>query len=375
MENKQYLESVYNVNYDSAMNYAKQGNLPATESALKRALEAIIKLMKMTYGREQEGYKSKADRIVELLKSIKQKIEEANKPKPATPGPANAKKAEAKEIEPREKIPVEQALARLNELVGLKEVKREVEQLIAELEINRDRLQCGLKDNATNHHMIFAGSPGTGKTTVARIMADILYSLGVVDKGQLVEVGREDLVAGYVGQTAIKTQEKIDEAMGGVLFIDEIYRLAEGGQTDFGKEAVGTILQAVENCRGEFITILAGYDSRMDEFLQMNPGLTSRFPTTLHFSDYTVDEMYEIFEGMCAKNQFAINPQMQIEVRKALGKMYDNRDPVHFGNARDVRNLFEKITKKQKMRLYNLKKQGQALSKEDYMMLVPQDMP
>ena len=284
MENKQYLESVYNVNYDSAMNYAKQGNLPSTEAALKRALEAIIKLMKMTYGKEQEGYKAKADRIVELLKSIKQKIEDANKQKPATPGPSATKKAEAKEeIAPREKIPVEQALAKLNELVGLKEVKREVEQLIAELEINRDRLECGLKDNATNHHMIFAGSPGTGKTTVARIMADILYSLGVVDKGQLVEVGREDLVAGYVGQTAIKTQEKIDEAMGGVLFIDEIYRLAEGGQTDFGKEAVGTILQAVENCRGEFVTILAGYDSRMEEFLQMNPGLTSRFPTTLHF--------------------------------------------------------------------------------------------
>ena len=350
MENKQYLESVYNVNYDSAMNYAKQGNLPSTETALKRALEAIIKLMKMTYGKEQEGYKAKADRIVELLKSIKQKIEDANKQKPATPGPSAAKKAEAKEeIAPREKIPVEQALAKLNELVGLKEVKREVEQLIAELEINRDRLQCGLKDNATNHHMIFAGSPGTGKTTVARIMADILYSLGVVDKGQLVEVGREDLVAGYVGQTAIKTQEKIDEAMGGVLFIDEIYRLAEGGQTDFGKEAVGTILQAVENCRGEFVTILAGYDSRMEEFLQMNPGLTSRFPTTLHFCDYTVDEMYEIFEGMCSKNQFAINTQMQLEIRKALGRMYDNRDPVHFGNARDVRNLFEKITKKQKM--------------------------
>ena len=267
---------------------------------------------------------------------------------------------------------MEQALAKLNELIGLNGVKREVESLTAELEMKMLREESGLKSSGTTHHLIFAGSPGTGKTTVARIMADILYSLGAIEKGQLVEVGKEDLVAGYVGQTGLKTQKAIEDSMGGVLFIDEVYRLAEGGENDFGKEAVGVLLKAVEDCRGEFVVVLAGYENRMNDFLDMNPGLKSRFPNTIHFDDYTPDEMFRIFEGMCKKNQYTISPAVAPMIMGKLTTMYQTRDE-NFGNARDVRNVYEKIIKNQNLRLYHLKKNGTPISKDMLMTILPED--
>ena len=163
--------------------------------------------------------------------------------------------------------------------------------------------------------------------------------------------------------------------MGGVLFIDEIYRLAEGGQNDFGKEAVGEILTAVENCRGDFVAILAGYESNMKEFFDMNDGLPSRFPTTLHFADYNASEMYEIFKGMCEKGQFIISEAAHSKIKMALERMYANRDPVKFGNAREVRNLFERVQKNLKLRLYNDKKAGHTLTTNDLMTILEQDVP
>lgn len=375
MENKDYLERTYKTNFDCALKYCQQKNWGEAERSLEKAGDALLKLVPLTYGAEKERLTAKAKSLRELLQDVRSRVQAP----PVTAGGVAVQKQDAQKenapVEAKEKISVEEALAKLNELVGLKEVKREVSDLIAELEIDAERKRQGLVAATTNHHMIFAGSPGTGKTTVARIMADILYSIGIIEKGQLVEVGKTDLVAGYVGQTGAKTREKINEAMGGVLFIDEIYRLAEGGQNDFGKEAVGEILTAVENSRGEFVTILAGYDRRMQDFFDMNEGLKDRFPTKLNFTDYNVDDMYEIFKGMCKKGQFKISPEASERIKATLKKMYDERDPVSFGNARAVRNLYEKVQRKQKVRLHSEKNAGKSLTAEDLMAFLPQDIP
>ena len=375
MENKDYLERTYKTNFDCALKYCQHKNWGEAKRSLEKAGDALLKLVPLTYGAEQERLIAKVKSLRELLQDVKSR---ASAPSTPAGGAAVQKQDAQKEKAPqevKEKIPVEESLAKLNELVGLEEVKKEVSDLIAVLEIDAERKRQGLIAAGTNHHMVFAGSPGTGKTTVARIMADILYSIGIIEKGQLVEVGKTDLVAGYVGQTGAKTREKINEAMGGVLFIDEIYRLAEGGQNDFGKEAVGEILTAVENNVCDFVTILAGYDRRMHEFFEMNEGLKDRFPTKLTFSDYSVDEMYEIFKGMCKKGQFEISPEASVKIKSTLQKMYDERDPVSFGNARAVRNLYEKVQKKQKVRLHNEKNAGKSLTAKDLMVFFPEDIP
>ena len=393
MENKEYLERAYRTNYDCAVKYIQNKNWKEAKTSLEKAAEALVKLVPLTYSAEREKYRTKVNGLTDLLKDVRARVD-AEKPVQATGGNSNNRptsnnnnnsnnrsnsnnnsgggKSESSDAL-KEKIPVEEALAKLNELIGLSEVKREVESITAELEMIAMRSEFGLKGTASNHHLIFGGSPGTGKTTVARIMADILYSLGAIEKGQLVEVGREDLVAGYVGQTGKKTQEKIDEAKGGVLFIDEIYRLGEGGENDFGKEAVGCLLKAVEDCRDEFVVILAGYEERMDDFFRLNPGLVSRFPNRVHFTDYTPDEMFKIFESMCKKNQYVMGEQAQSMVKANLNTMYETRDE-NFGNARSVRNLFEKIIKNMNLRLYRLKASGVNVNKEMLMTILPEDI-
>lgn len=378
MDNKDYFERTFKVNYDCALKYCQQKNWKDARASLEKAGQALLKLVQLTYGPEKERYALKVKSIRELLQEVKKREGESGASVQRSSESSSSQKAaaqsadEKKDDEPKKKIPIEEALARLNELVGLEGVKKEVETIAAELEMKLLREGAGLKGMQTNHHLIFTGSPGTGKTTVARIMADILYSLGVVEKGQLVEVGREDLVAGYVGQTGIKTKKAVDEAMGGILFIDEIYRLAEGGENDFGKEAVGLLLKAVEDCRGEFVVILAGYEDKLNNFFEMNQGLVSRFPNIIHFTDYTPDEMFLIFEGMCKKNEYVLSSGVIPLIKAKFAQMYNNRDE-NFGNARDVRNVFEKITKKQNLRLYRLKKSGQSLDKNMLMTILPED--
>lgn len=238
-------------------------------------------------------------------------------------------------------------LAELDSLVGLKSVKEEMTQTAAYIDL---QLKRGSSSNALERHYVFTGNPGTGKTTVARIMADILKALDAVPNGQMIEADRSKLVAGYAGQTSIKTNELIDSAIGGVLFIDEAYTLYQGENDIFGKEAVDTLLKRLEDDRGKFICIVAGYTKEMHQFIESNPGLKSRFNKTIHFEDYTPEELTQIFLNLAKKNKFVVSSPVQQSLKCHLEEVYATRDH-NFGNARDVRTLFENATSNQSKRL------------------------
>lgn len=258
--------------------------------------------------------------------------------------------------------------AELNGYIGLSSIKKEVGNLINLVTVYKMRKEHNLPTPKMSLHMVFSGNPGTGKTMIARLMARIYKTLGVLSKGQLVEVDRSGLVAGYVGQTATKTQEVIDKAKGGVLFIDEAYALNGGGENDFGQEAIDTLLKAMEDHRDDLVVIVAGYDGLMEKFIQSNPGLESRFNRYLHFDDYTLDEMLEIFKMQCRKSQYTLSPDAEQDVKDFI---YDeNADGVTFGNARGVRNLFEQILTAQANRLAKM----ESFTKDDLMTLTRDDV-
>lgn len=262
------------------------------------------------------------------------------------------------------------AMERLHSLIGLGKVKKDVEELINFAKIQKKREENNLPKLALSNHLVFSGNPGTGKTTVARILAEIYRDIGLLTKGHLVEVDRSDLVAGYIGQTAIKTKEKLDEAMVGVLFIDEAYTLAKGAGNDFGQEAIDTILKTMEDCRDNLIVIVAGYEDRIGAFIESNPGLRSRFNKYIHFEDYNVDELEQIFYQQCKAYKYNVAPDAVAEVRKYLELAYKNRDE-NFANGRTVRNFFEKIIAQQASRIANM---GPDVSIEDMLLIVKEDI-
>ncbi len=234
-------------------------------------------------------------------------------------------------------------LNNLKSLIGLEEVKKVVRSQINLIKINQQREAMGIKMPPISKHMIFTGNPGTGKTTVANLVAQIFKELGILSSGHLIEAKREDLVAEYVGQTAPKAKKVIDSALNGILFIDEAYRLVqEGGRDSYGKEAIDTLLTEMENNRDKLIVIVAGYPKDMERFINSNPGLQSRFNTIVPFEDYTPDELYDIFMLLCQQVQLSLTLNAEKRVKAHLKYIYDNRNE-HFGNARDVRNMFEKI--------------------------------
>ena len=248
---------------------------------------------------------------------------------------------------------LEERMAELNELVGLTEVKKEVSSLINLLQVAKLRKERGMKVMPVSLHLVFTGNPGTGKTTVARMLAGIYRELGVLSKGQLIEVDRSELVAGYVGQTAIKTQDKIDEAKGGILFIDEAYTLIKEGN-DFGQEAVDTLLKEMEDNRDNLVVIVAGYTDLMEKFLNSNPGLRSRFNKFIHFKDYSIDELFRIFLSMCNKSGYKLARSAKGVVKNDFARMIELEGD-HFANGRSVRNYFEAAVVNQANRLASRK--------------------
>ncbi len=271
-----------------------------------------------------------------------------------TPNKAGVIKQTADGLELEQPETLEQLMEELNTLVGLKSVKQDLTNLINLVKIRKLREERGMKQPDITLHLVFSGNPGTGKTTVARLLAKIYKALGVVSEGQLVEVDRSGLVAGYVGQTATQTAEVVESAIGGILFIDEAYTLIKGGdEKDFGQEAVDTLLKLMEDNRDDLIVIVAGYTDKMEEFVNSNPGLKSRFNKYIFFNDYSGSELTEIFNNMAKKQEYDTDKEAAAYVEDYLTKKAKAHEE-NFANAREARNYLERCIERQATRIVEI---------------------
>lgn len=303
----------------------------------------------------------------DFVTSMEPPFTEAAPPLQTPAGAGDASAAKPSGAGP-EKPDLDALMAELDSLVGLQTVKKDVKSLMNLIKVRRLRRENDLPVAPMSLHMVFTGNPGTGKTTVARLLGRLYAAIGALPKGQLVEVDRSGLVAGYVGQTAIKTQEVISSALGGVLFIDEAYSLAGGGENDFGREAIETLLKAMEDHREDLAVIVAGYTEPMEKFLFSNPGLESRFNKYIEFPDYTGEELNAIFHSICRKNGYELDEQAERFSGEYFQAMYDGRD-ANFGNGRFVRNQFELMVTRQADRVASMKDPA----KEDLVRFVKAD--
>ncbi len=270
------------------------------------------------------------------------------------------------ELQQRERL--RELQRELDSLIGLQSVKTVIREIQAFALIQKYREAMRLTCEPIVLHTIFTGNPGTGKTTVARLLSRMLKEIGILQKGHTVEVERADLVAQYIGQTAQKTREALKQALGGLLFIDEAYSLARGGERDFGKEAIDTLVKAVEDQRDNLVVILAGYPAPMSEFLEANPGLRSRFPVTVAFPDYSDLELFKIAQSMLEKREYTLNGQAQQELVRQIRRLRRG-DPESFGNARAVRNLVEQLVRRQAVRLV----QKRGITKRELTLITSHD--
>lgn len=242
----------------------------------------------------------------------------------------------------------------LGALVGMEEMKRMIKEIYAWIYVNKKREEMGLKARKQALHMMFKGNPGTGKTTVARLIGKLFQKMNVLSKGHLIEAERADLVGEYIGHTAQKTRDLIKKAHGGILFIDEAYSLGRGGEKDFGKEAIDTLVKHMEDKQHEFILILAGYSREMDYFLTLNPGLHSRFPLVIDFPDYNIEQLMEISGRMLEEREYTLSHEAEKKLKDHLIWVKAVLSPNSFSNGRYVRNIIEKSIRAQAMRLLML---------------------
>jgi SpoVK/Ycf46/Vps4 family AAA+-type ATPase len=278
---------------------------------------------------------------------------------------------EENEDSPYQEDSLEQVLAELNGLIGMQEVKQEVQTLINFLTVQQARIARGMTKAQTSLHTVFCGPPGTGKTTIARLLGRVYKNLGLLSKGHVVETDRAGLVAGYVGQTAQKVEEQIGKALDGVLFIDEAYTLTPfDSSNDFGQEAIDVLLKRMEDYRDRLVVIVAGYPDEMVRFLESNPGLKSRFNRHFHFDHYNPDELLQLFEKSCKENHYKLTHETKLILKQTFNSIHANRTKT-FGNGRDVRNLFEKTLERQANRIAGIRN----LTDEILLTIHPVDLP
>lgn len=350
MNDSRLLYEAFNAYYERGMNALKNNNLEVARRNILAAAETLLKLAKESSGELKNKRVKRAEELNELATKIEEKAKIIKKQVSFNANDSGIENNSSIKVVENDSTSIEDAINSLESLEGLKEVKTQVSDLIDQIKVFQMRKAKNLPTPEMSYHMVFTGNPGTGKTTVARIIGKIYRALGILSKGHLVEVDRSDLVAGYVGQTALKTKEVISKAMGGVLFIDEAYSLKKEGN-DFGQEAIDTLNKAMEDSRGDLVVIVAGYKNEIKTFIDSNQGLRSRFRTYIDFKDYSGQELYNIFLNILEKNKYQITNSANNYIYNYLNDRNINQ---FTGNARDVRNMFENIVKLQSRRVARL---------------------
>ncbi len=378
------LQRAFDLSYDQYLELTKEQMDRIVDEIAEERGDTIGKLLALdSVFRLSEKQKrillpstAKIDSVVLELDKLKIEIENQSSGLKTDTKPTLRKSQEEKVEEqvenetPETEVPLESLLIELNALVGLESAKAEVHEFVNFLKVQQVRKARGLPAAALSLHVVFYGNPGTGKTTVARLLSRIYKALGVLSKGHLVETDRSGLVAGYVGQTALKVTEVVEQSLGGVLFIDEAYSLSDGDLGGYGREAIDTLIKLMEDHREDFAVVIAGYTGRIEGFVSSNPGLKSRFNRYWKFDDFSPPELFSVFESLCAKGHFQTSTSAQAKLKTVLASAYGHRNE-SFGNARLVRNLFEASISNQASRIVSQKQ----MSDEALITIEAEDLP